>query len=157
MNDNPYCIRGYRLYNNKQKCCYEGIRNLLEGEFEIEKIKPKTLMEQLKEQGFGYAINIHAESGVEYVNVNNSIFNALLKMGAMYLTESDCKREMYRRELEFEMQEWARENDCLSTVSAHLDCQIFKMFNVYVRTIEKCNEAKTIFNGKAGKYYNWGD
>jgi len=118
------------------------------------KIKPKTLTEKLKEQGYGYAINIHADNGAEYVNVNNSIFNALLKMGAMYLTESDCKREMYRRELEFEMQEWARENDCLGD-AGHMSIQPYNGFNVCVKDFGFNERLKGVFNEKVDKYYNF--
>ena len=135
--------------------------NYCEDTITIEKIKPKTLVEQLKEQGFGWELDSYGDVEEtcfdEEEFENDSTLLQIINQGNVFLTKSEAEREAYRRKLEFEMQEWARENDCLSTVSAHLDCQIFKMFNVYVRTIEKCNEAKTIFNGKAGKYYNWGD
>lgn len=118
-------------------------------------IKPKTLMGQLKEQGFGYFIMSDGYIEILLTDETSDYFEQCLKMGGIFLTQSEAEREVYRRKLEFEMQEWSRENDCLSTSSPHLDCQIFKMFNVYVRTFDDELKAKSIFNKKAGKYYDW--
>ena len=147
---------GYDITVNNGFASGEVYRQILKGVAIIEKIKPKTLMEQLKEQGFGYAINIHAESGVEYVNVNNSIFNALLKMGAMYLTESDCKREIYRRELKFEIEEYCRKNDIdFRQTGSGFQMSESNDLNIILNNASDNKVVSEQFKDKISKCMNW--
>jgi len=158
----------YDITVNNDFASGEVYRQILKGVAIIEKIKPKTLMEQLKEQGFGYAINIHAESGVEYainihaesgveyVNVNNSIFNALLKMGAMYLTESDCKREIYRRELKFEIEEYCRKNDIdFRQTGSGFQMSESNDLNIILNNASDNKVVSEQFKDKISKCMNW--
>ena len=87
---------------------------ILSGYCEIEKIKhkPKTLVEQLREQDKGYLVN---QEGFiyKYTGLQRCILELekQIKQGNMKLTRADAEKEVYRRLLEFEMQEWAREHN----------------------------------------------
>jgi hypothetical protein len=155
------CINtGYCLCRDESKdmSCWSEINwnEIMLGKWEIEKIKPKTLMEQLKEQGYGYLIQVQGE----ITNVTNSdfahgVYDKMIMQCNIFLTESEAKREAYRRKLEFEMQEWARENDCLGSFADGV--LAFRGLNVYITRdtkiqVDDCQEK---FIDKYDKYYNW--
>jgi len=144
-----------RTYDGK----LEGVvfMGILQGNYEIEKIKPKTLMEQLKEQGFGYLIQVQGA----ITNVTNSdfvdgVYDKMIMQCNVFLTKSEAEREIYRRELEFEMQEWAREHDCLCG-AGHMSIQPYNGFNVCVKNFGFNERLKGVFNEKVDKYYNWNE
>lgn len=145
---------------------------LLNGTYKIEKIKPKTLIKQLKEQGYCffivYSSTVHNYI-IQKINIfklgdsvsedffydNDEAFVKHCEMGFLFLTKSEAERELYRRKLEFEMQEWARENDCLSGN----DClnpyeQVFNGLNVYVKK-DYIQDMRSAFGGKYDVWINY--
>ena len=104
---------GYDITVNNDFASGEVYRQILKGVAIIEKIKPKTLMEQLKEQGYGWSINCMDDINVSKICDTSDLFYPLMTIGDLHLTRNDALRERYRLKLEFEMREWARENDCL--------------------------------------------
>ena len=147
---------------------------ILSGYCEIEKIKPKgkTLVEQVREQGKYYYINAHGEVD------NNTTFNRFhARVGNIFLTQSDAEKEVYRRKLEFEMQEWAKEHnegDIDWGDFSEEKCSIYYHFNekevdccsnweyknsadfdVYFTstTVARCAVEK--FGDRMKKYYEW--
>ena len=129
--------------------------NYCEDTITIEKIKPKTLMEQLKEQGFGWELG---KSGiVRKVPLASMMVDSFeydrAKQGNCFLTESEAEREAYRRKLEFEMQEWARERDCLGNI---LNYYPWRDFRVSLKGTEEFKKVfESVFSEKVDKYYDW--
>jgi len=134
----------------------EGIifMGLLQGNCKIEKIKPKTLMEKLKEQGEGYAL--HADGTITLRHYEDLDYFGYLTNNNAFLTKSEAKKEAYRRQLEFEMNEWPRENKCLADCFGEM---VFQGFNVYIHlnkyTKDNLRVVRNIFSDKVDKYYNW--
>jgi hypothetical protein len=153
---NPYFIdEGYRLRSRKEPLLQISGDNLvmiLTGEFKIEKIKPKTLMEQLNEQGYGWVLSSSGEINKAYYGWE--FWGNCIRNGNLYPTQSEAEREVYRRRLEFEMQEWARENDCLGE-KENETFLLFAGFLVHINRGEKTNEMYERFKEKTQKYYNW--
>jgi len=170
---NPCVINDEFDFINEHKCKDSAtMHDLMLGFYEIEKIKPKTLMEQLKEQGFGWVIAcdyLNSITTVEKINLcenyeeeemqlgvtyldKDSLMHHLI-MGLIYLTESEAEREAYRRKLEFDMQEWARENECLDeNGNGYI---ISNCFRIILTKYEWVNKIKKTFRDKLEKYYNW--
>lgn len=150
-----YFSQGMLYYNDNSGIANgHAVLSLFNGRNRIEKIKPKTLMEHLKKQGDGWIAWYDGDT-VKRSTLGDDLALAM-QQGNVFLSKSEAEREVYRRKLEFEMQEWARENDCLGTDVIH-DMNVYAGFNVFVKKElwDKGNELAEIFKEKTQKYYNW--
>ena len=147
---------------------------ILTGEAKIEKIKPKTLTEQLKEQGYGYVIN---SCGVIDCIPTKSLRIDRVELGSVKLTESEAEREVHFRKLKHDIQEFARERDCIGekhiyAITYNLaddevvkstnkgnggQCILPKLFEASFDTEEKALECIMNFSERIRKYYNWNE
>lgn len=151
-----YINENLELVNNKNNEILQSqMLGIMKGLAKIEKIKPKTLMEQLKEQGFGYAIN--TDGSITKRCYNDLKYLGYLGNGDVFLTETEAEREAYRKKLEFEMKEWARENDCLG--DSYYAINPFAAFLCHIKEPageqSKADEFREKFSKKVNEYYNF--
>lgn len=161
MNDNPYYFNNYRLYNKFGSSCDAGLSNLLQGDvFEIEKIKTKTLMQQLMLQGYGWLVTSFGK--VDKVQNNEPTYKIYLyqwaKQGNIFLNKSDAEKKAFYRELKFDIEEWAREHDCLGLANEDTTTYSFHSpFNIIITKEKEYNDLRGLFKDRINKYYNWNE
>lgn len=155
------------VYNAKFKYTITGIRldvdgetsnenkmhlfNLLEGKCTIGKIEPQTIKETLKQQNFGYLINL--DSTITRVESPTETYEEWLIH--IFPTKRKAEQEVHRRDLEYEMKEWARLRGWLGDFCLNPYELVFKGLNVYVKP-EFVQEARSTFGGQYDTLVNWG-
>lgn len=152
-------------------------QQIMGGSATIEKIKTKakTLYGKLKQQGYGWFI--FYDGSISKLMFDYCHFKGYMRQGLIFSNKSDAERELHRRKLEFEMQEFAREhNECEIDWGDFSEekCSIYYHFNekgvdccsnweyknsadfdVYFTSTTVAGRAIIKFGDRMKKYYEW--
>ena len=126
---------------------------VLSGEAEIEIPKAKTLRGQIEQQGHYWLLDYDGQISKQHFQ---EIEEEELTQGNAFLTESDAKREEFRRNLEFRVKEWLRERDCLSGYTGWTIKRYLNILMIDGSDTISIADVHEKFKDDYDKYENWG-